>query len=245
MRDSFIFYESFYTALSRLDDASYRRLVDMICEYVFNDIEPSGDGIELVAFDLIKPQIDANNKRYEDGRKGGRPKKTSGFDTKNQWLSDEKPVVSELKTSGFEVKNQWLSDAKPNVNVNGNGNDTDNVNGNADGNVDGNGNGDVSPTDRQTVRPSDTPSDSFTPPTIEQVRMYILERGSDVLAERFFDYYSERNWTTAKGEPMKDWRAAVRYWEKTENQKPKSKTTFGETRTDSLDGFVRAVNARR
>lgn len=36
-------------------------------------------------FTLIKPQLSANNKRYEDGKKGGRPKKikTSGFSEKN------------------------------------------------------------------------------------------------------------------------------------------------------------------
>ena len=223
-RGSFVFYESFHTALSRLDDHTYRRLVDSICNYAFKGIEPEGDGVELIAFDLIKPQIDANSKRYEDGRKGGRPK-------------TKKPVVSDDKTSGFDVNNQWLEGSKPNVNVNGNVNDNDN------GNVDGNGNGDVLPTN-QTDPPSDPPPSAFTPPTINEIRMYIIERGMKVIAERFFDYYSERNWTTAKGEPMKDWRAAVRYWDKTENQpKPQSKNVaFSETRTNSLNGFVRAIN---
>lgn len=236
MRDSFIFYRSFYLALSRLDDATFRRVVDMVCEYAFDGTEPdSSMVVEGVIFELIKPQIDANNKRYDDGRKGGRPRKTtsenlktSGFEVNNQWLSDEKPVVSGSETSGFEVGNQWLRGRKPNVNVNGNDN--------GDGNEDGNGNADVSHT---TTLP--TATTSHIPPSIQEVRMYILDNSLDVIAEKFMAYYEDRNWTTAKGQPMKDWRAAVRYWDKTEHKNSK-RTQFAETRTDSLDGFVRAIN---
>ena len=231
-RDSFVFYRSFFDAIKALPDGQRESLFLTICDYALNGNEPSGlDGVQTAMFALIKPILDANNKRYEDGCKGGRPsKKPVVSETKNQWFPKS-------KTSGYENR-------KPNVNVYVN--EDDDEDGNVDGNVDGDGD---QLTDRQTVRPSPSPTpNSFKPPTIEEVRMYILERGSDVLAERFFDYYSERDWTTAKGEPMKDWRAAVRYWEKTENQnQPKTQSkgkNFGETRTESLDGFVRAVNRR-
>lgn len=52
----------------------------------------------------------------------------------------------------------------------------------------------------------------FTPPTVEEVAAYVKERGSDVDAQRFVDFYSSKGWAVGKN-PMKDWRAAVRTWE--------------------------------
>lgn len=52
----------------------------------------------------------------------------------------------------------------------------------------------------------------FCPPTIEEVKAYVLESGyKDVDAERFFDFYASKGWFVGKNK-MKDWRAAVRNW---------------------------------
>ena len=53
----------------------------------------------------------------------------------------------------------------------------------------------------------------FKPPTIEEVRAYCQERGNNVDAERFVDYYTSNGWKVGKN-PMKDWKAAVRTWER-------------------------------
>ena len=53
----------------------------------------------------------------------------------------------------------------------------------------------------------------FTPPTVEEVAAYCRERGNSVDAERFCDFYASKGWKVGK-EPMKDWKAAVRTWEK-------------------------------
>ena len=55
----------------------------------------------------------------------------------------------------------------------------------------------------------------FSPPTIEQVRDYCVERGNAVNAEQFVDFYSAKGWRIGN-QPMKDWRAAVRTWERRE-----------------------------
>ena len=52
----------------------------------------------------------------------------------------------------------------------------------------------------------------FAPPTVEQVREYTAEKGLAVNAEHFVDYYAARGWKLGKGQPMKDWQAAVRTW---------------------------------
>lgn len=67
----------------------------------------------------------------------------------------------------------------------------------------------------------------FTPPSIEDVKKYCLERGNGVSAERFINHYTSNGWMVGKNK-MKDWRAAVRTWEQntkkygTENAKNKT-----------------------
>lgn len=54
---------------------------------------------------------------------------------------------------------------------------------------------------------------AFHPPTVEEVKAYCLERKNKVDAVRFVDYYTANGWKVGKN-PMKDWRAAVRTWER-------------------------------
>lgn len=61
--------------------------------------------------------------------------------------------------------------------------------------------------------PAPTPSKRFTKPTLEEVRAYCQERKNCVNAEKFVDYYDSNGWKVGKN-PMKDWKAAVRTWEK-------------------------------
>lgn len=59
----------------------------------------------------------------------------------------------------------------------------------------------------------------FTPPTQEQVAEYCRERGNSVDAQRFVDFYSSKGWKVGN-QPMKDWKAAVRTWERDNRAKP-------------------------
>jgi len=61
----------------------------------------------------------------------------------------------------------------------------------------------------------------FTPPTVNEVREYCRERSNDVDAQRFVDFYEAKGWYVGKNK-MKDWKAAVRTWEKDRSEsKPK------------------------
>lgn len=51
----------------------------------------------------------------------------------------------------------------------------------------------------------------FTPPTIQDVKAYIIEKGYHIDAERFIDYYEANGWKVGRN-PMKDWKATVRNW---------------------------------
>ena len=70
-------------------------------------------------------------------------------------------------------------------------------------------------------------------PTLEEVKDYCKERGNKVDPERWFDYYTSNGWKVGKN-PMKDWKAAVRTWERGES-KAKSRNTllnYNETQTE-------------
>ena len=57
------------------------------------------------------------------------------------------------------------------------------------------------------------PLTRFSPPTVEEVAAYCRERGNKVDPQRFVDFYTAKGWRVGN-QPMKDWRAAVRTWER-------------------------------
>jgi len=55
---------------------------------------------------------------------------------------------------------------------------------------------------------------SFQKPTVGEVQAYCQERSNQVNAEQFVDHYSANGWVQGKGKPIRDWKAAVRTWER-------------------------------
>ena len=78
-RESFIFYRSFYEATRDLPEDSFRRVMISVMMYGIDGIDSDLEGMERCLFTLMKPQLDANIKRYVDGKKGGRPPLKSGL----------------------------------------------------------------------------------------------------------------------------------------------------------------------
>lgn len=62
----------------------------------------------------------------------------------------------------------------------------------------------------------------FSPPTPEQVKEYCSEKGYQVDAERFVDFYASKGWVVGKS-PMKDWKAAVRTWARSQREEMTAK----------------------
>ena len=63
----------------------------------------------------------------------------------------------------------------------------------------------------------------FAPPSVQEVREYCQERKNNVDPEVFVDFYASKGWKVGKN-PMKDWKACVRTWEKRRDEKsPPSK----------------------
>lgn len=110
-RDSFVFYRSFIDAMKGLTDKQIASCMRALMAYALDGEEVDGDGVVRLFMALVKPQIDANNKRYENGSKGGR-----------------KPKGNQSETKSKPNNNQTETKLKPNVNVNVNDNVNVNVN---------------------------------------------------------------------------------------------------------------------
>lgn len=75
----------------------------------------------------------------------------------------------------------------------------------------------------------------FVPPTVLEVTEYCLERKNKVDAEAFVNFYTANGWVQGKGKPIKDWKAAVRTWEKNSKPKAPQKNSFNQFQQNSYD----------
>ena len=111
MRESFVFYRSFFEAITDLPDEEKGRMFSAICDYALNGNHPNFTGSEKSIFTLIKPQIDANTKKFENGKSGGIHGSKGGRPPKNNpTITPPKPHNNPTKTPNVNV----------NVNVNEN-----------------------------------------------------------------------------------------------------------------------------
>lgn len=124
-KDSFVFYKSFYESIKLLPKKTQLDIYFAICEFSLYGNLPELPPKTMAYLKLIIPQIEANFRRRELGKRGGRPPKKE-----NQGFENEKPMFSDDENHSF-------ADEKPNanVNVNVNANVNENVNANANVNV--------------------------------------------------------------------------------------------------------------
>ena len=212
-RESFVFYSSFLKAIRAIKKRDIQaELALAIIEYGITGETTECGEVVSVAMELIKPQIEANNKKYingmkgaEYGVKGGRPKK-------------EKPQENPKETPKKPQENPSLT---PNVN------DNDNVNDNISFLEKKKQKSDVAFSDLENenensespIETLQTPKEQsgggrkkFTIPTAEEVQAYCDERKNGISGQQFCDFYSSKGWKVGS-QPMKDWKAAVRTWE--------------------------------
>lgn len=81
------------------------------------------------------------------------------------------------------------------------------------------------------------PPKRFTAPSLEEVKEYCAERKNNVDPERFINYYTANGWKVGKN-PMKDWKAAIRSWERNDFGKPKTVETEHSFDLDEFFGLA-------
>lgn len=85
---NFTFFESYFSAISELDDADRLACYDAICRYGVTGEEPQDlAGVAAMAFKLIKPNIDKSHSRSAAGAVGAA----------NRWQADGKKKQADSK----------------------------------------------------------------------------------------------------------------------------------------------------
>lgn len=62
----------------------------------------------------------------------------------------------------------------------------------------------------------------FQKPTVDEVAEYCQERGNNVDPNQFIDHYEANGWKIGGRSPMRDWKAAVRTWERNNYDRPRN-----------------------
>lgn len=190
--------EEYMELLDTLDDSDRWSFYDALLAYVRSGEIAELSGVAKVLFSMVKADIDKqesiSRKRAEAGRKGGE---------KTKVLSKQK--ANDKQTESKQKANDKQNKAK-------------------------------SPLDGSPLSPTPSIPSPYNPsykeeyillhnatesreknhnqrPTLDEVKAYCRERNNRVDAERFFDYYTANGWKVGKN-PMKDWKAAVRTWER-------------------------------
>lgn len=105
-RTQFTFYESFYKALSRIrKDADRAKAYDAITRFALYGEEPELDDLPdnvAIAFELVRPNLEASRRKAEAGRKGGESKPEANASKSKQTGSKRK----QTQANGKQEKEQ-------------------------------------------------------------------------------------------------------------------------------------------
>lgn len=186
-KKSFVMYESWGAAIEKMSNEQAGELIKAIYAYQKDpDAVPEDPALAFV-FELIKQQLDADSQRYKEACAARSEAGKKGGRPKAN-VSDKKQMVSEesKKSKCFSEKAKKAD----------NDNEYDN---------------DLKENTLEGVKEK-----RFAPPTLQEVKDYCLKMGyTHVNAERFIDYYASNGWMVGKNR-MKDWKAAVRNWDRRE-----------------------------
>lgn len=155
----------------------------------YPDCECEDDMVKPI-WNFVKKQIENMDEKYQEKVvERNRENGKKGGRPKNQPITE---TQENLKNPMGYLETQETLNEKDNENENIN----DNVN----------------------INVSNRKTKVFTPPTIEEVKEYCIERKNSVNANKFVDFYQSKNWMVGKNK-MKDWKACVRTWEAKEEPK--------------------------
>jgi hypothetical protein len=183
-------------------------------------------GLTMLASDGLASTRSAIKELEEHGYLERRPIREKGKIVDWEYLIYEKPVVDFLQVEKPQVDIPQVE--KPQVEnrtqYNTNQSNTNQSNTNQS----------------STYERGASPRARFVPPTLEEVRAYCDERQNSVDAEKFIDYYTSNGWQVGKNK-MRDWKAAVRTWERNGYDKKQPSGNSSSSSFDTNDFFNAAL----
>ena len=228
MKDWFKFRTAWLQAIGMFELEAAGRLFLAVITYAATGEEPALSGPEMAVFTVIaqvlREDAELSAMKSAAGAQGGRPKKkrsekkqcfSEEYDSEKQCFLNEKQCFSEENggkkqcfftppeaPEGPRIK---ALDSMPAATE-----EMEDAEAPTDTHID------TSIDTNNTNNYRENRNDSkkrFAVPTVEEVDAYCRERGNNVDAQRFVDFYASKGWRIGK-EPMRDWRACVRTWER-------------------------------
>lgn len=208
-RKTCIIYDSWGVIIRNLETEKAGEIAKGICGYVFADELPSFEDPSMSAiFSMMKQKLDEDGIAYQE-------KVERAKENRKKYLLNKKGLdidtTSTRSHDEVNMKSSRSHDEVSSVSVSVSDSVSDNVSVSVSESVSDKDNNNI-------VRYR-----AFTPPTIAEVQDYCRERGNKVDPQHFIDFYESKGWMIGKNK-MKDWKASVRTWERSENDRKEKKT---------------------
>lgn len=240
-KTSFIFHTEWGRLFRRLSDADCKRLLQMMCDYAADNIEPE-DTPDMVgmAFDCIRGLMDFDKERYHATCEKRRQAVQKRWDkqkqkdteqeqegTKNTNVStcidgDTKHTYSESYSESESYSDSESECIINNTHTHAHTHARENT-------AESKG----SPSELHPFSEEDEVNQTHPIPnsnqmqakipTLEQVQAYANEQQAVTSPERFYNYFAANGWVDSKNRPIQDWKATFRYWDIQDREKANSK----------------------
>lgn len=223
MKNTIVIHKDWLTPTDEMNDEEYREYMDAIFAYAFEGRRPENRSLRMLLrlvfqhmdtyeakYDkCIQQRKEAVRKRWERYRKEHGSDTSTGdttvYDTIRDNTGDTNTVTDTVTVTDTGVPVELGTENKENT-PNG-----------VKKKVAAATAAPVAPQQADKAR-------RFIRPSVEEVRAYCTERGNAVNAESFVDFYASKGWRVGNS-PMKDWRAAVRTWEKRDGRGARKNST--------------------
>ena len=205
-KKSFLMFYDWEPLFQFLDDEDVGAMLKALFAYEIRNEWPKYEDLNDSAwgvFQYLAARLDENRKRWQKmSERGSKAGKASGEARRNK--NEQEGNNDEQDTNKNEQERTNANKNKPKDKDK----DKDKVK-------------DVLSDDKTNIGTTSNKSKPstvrFVPPSVEDVRVYCLERNNRVDADAFVSFYESNGWRVGKN-PMKDWKAAVRTWEKRTNE---------------------------
>lgn len=199
--EKFSFWKSFYESLKELPPEDFKQVICAMCERAFYDNDVELYGHLKALFTLIKPSIEKSITLSNIRSEVGK----QGGRPRKEKANESKENQTKANESNPKPTKTKTKTYRHRLDI------EEDVN-----------------NDNSELSSISEKKESFHKPTLMELRAYCSEQHYSVNPEAFFDYYESNGWKVGRS-PMKDWKAALRNWERNERHTEKSsKNSFSQ-----------------
>ena len=194
MRKSFIMYAEWADQIINLPYDLAGKYAKAILKYgIYGEKDEECDPVIHAMLIPVYKRIDLDTEAWEETKRQRSEAGKKGMANRwhNKVITNDNKVITNDNTviTDYNGRYQGITSITDNVNVNVNVNDNDK---------------DIKEKDKKK---------NFVKPTVEDVKAYCHKRSNQVDPDQFVDFYESKGWKIGN-QPMKDWKAAVRTWER-------------------------------